>query len=85
MYEIKPKLVIDDKGLLLYVYKSTNGDCWFEYTPLNKNINISKFSYLANSVRIDSMQDEQECKMVMILDESNFIAKNMNQIVEPNM
>jgi len=23
--------------------------------------------------------------MVMILDESNFIAKNMNQIVEPNM
>ena len=58
VHEIKPKLVIDDKGMLLYVYKSQNGDCWFEYTPLNKNINGSKFSYLANSVRIDSMQDE---------------------------
>ncbi len=58
VYEIKPKLVIDDKGLLLFVYKSGNGDCWFEYTPLNKNVNSSKLSYLANSVRIDSMQDE---------------------------
>jgi hypothetical protein len=77
-------MVINDGGLLLFVYKCLNGECWFEYTAQEK-YQFSKFSYLANSVRIDSMQDEEECKMVMILDEANFIAKNIHNIVEPSM
>lgn len=32
--EIKPRMVIKtDDGIYLYVYKSSTGECWFEYTP----------------------------------------------------
>lgn len=56
------------------MYKTNEGDCWFEYTPIRNKDKFKQFSYLGNSVLIDSLQDHSNTKLVVVLDEEKFIA-----------
>lgn len=75
-----------DDGVYLYVYKTTTGECWFEYTPArNQKKMRQKLSFLANSLLIEDDEEAQPaCKMVTILDEEKFISVHMDQIVTPS-
>ena len=57
------------EGFYFYVYKSPDGDCWFEYTPMKGGEANKKLSYLGNSVLVNSNNEDEVCKMVLILDE----------------
>lgn len=74
--EIKPRLVIRKRRIFIYVYKALNGDSWFEYEDQSGSLDFGGKLYC------DFVNDNDGCKAYKITNEQNFLADNLDDILE---